>query len=68
MKWYDYEQDMKALSKQYPEFYFWLRGDGEERDDLWVACFHNGKSRTICINIDKLFIDLESKVVEGDWE
>ena len=68
MKWYDYEQDMKELSKQYPEFYFWLRGDGEESDDLWVACFHNGKSRTICINIDKLFIDLESKVVEGDWE
>ena len=68
MKWYDYEQDMKELSKQYPEFYFWLRGDGEESDDLWVACFHNGKSRTLHINIDKLFIDLESKVVEDDWE
>ena len=68
MKWYDYKQDMKELSKQYPEFYFWLRGDGEESDDYWVACFHNGKSRTLCINIDKLFIDLESKVVEGDWE
>ena len=68
MKWYDYKQDMKELSKQYPELYFWLRGDGEESDDLWVACFHNGKCRTLCINIDKLFIDLESKVGEDDWE
>lgn len=68
MKWYDCEQDMKELSKQYPDFYFWLRGDGEESDDYWVACFHDGKSRTLNINIDKLVIDLESKVVEGDWE
>ena len=68
MKWYDCEQDMKELSKQYPEFYFWLRGDGEESDDYWVACFHNGKSHALHIDIDKLFIDLESKVVEGDWE
>ena len=68
MKWYDCKQDMKELSKQYPEFYFWLSGDGEESDDYWVACFHNGKSRTLYVNIDKLFIDLESKVVEDDWE
>ena len=68
MKWYDYKQDMKELSEQYPEFYFWLSGDGEESDDYWVACFHNGKSSTFCINIDQLFIDLESKVVEDDWE
>ena len=67
-KYLDYKQDMKELSEQYPEFYFWLSGDGEESDDYWVACFHNGKSRTLCINIDKLFIDLESKVGEDDWE
>lgn len=43
MKWYEYDEDMRELSKQFPDFLFTLEGDGEDPDDLWRAYYHNGK-------------------------
>lgn len=43
IKWYDYENDMKRISKKYPEVIFCLRGYGEEPGDLWMRYFKNGK-------------------------
>lgn len=41
-KWYDWEEDMTALSKKFPNFLFLLEGDGEHRDDVWGAYFLDG--------------------------
>lgn len=42
-KWYEYEEDMKAVSKQFPEMIFELDGEGEENSDMWKAYFQNGE-------------------------
>ena len=43
MKWYDHDEDMKELSKQYPDYVFELYGDGEETDDEWYTYYCNGE-------------------------
>ena len=45
VKWYDYRDHMKIISKKYPETLFKLYGNGEESEDIWVEYFKNGKSR-----------------------
>ena len=42
-KWYSWDNDMKALSKAYPDVIFELFGDGEETDDVWKAVIYRGK-------------------------
>lgn len=42
-KWYNYEEDMRRISKKYPNTVFKLRGDGEESGDIWVEYYKNGK-------------------------
>jgi GH35 family endo-1,4-beta-xylanase len=42
--WYDYMDDMKYLSEQFPDVTFILDGDGEDKDDLWRAYFKNGRA------------------------
>lgn len=42
-KWYNWEDDMITLSKKFPKMLFILNGDGEERLNMWVAHFCNGK-------------------------
>lgn len=54
MKWYDYEQDMLALSTQFPDMLFCLYGNGEDSDDIWREFFRNGKS---CYQRIKMFYD-----------
>lgn len=41
-KWYEWEEDMQRISKNYPNYIFHLSGEGEENDDLWKADFWNG--------------------------
>ena len=42
MKWYNYKQDMLALSWEYPDALFVLKGEGERNGDQWVEYFQNG--------------------------
>ena len=41
--WYDHEEDMKELSKKFPDVVFDLFGDGEESEDRWHKYFKNGR-------------------------
>ncbi len=43
--WYDHEEDMLALSKQFPQILFELECQGELPDDLWRQFFQNGKTQ-----------------------
>jgi hypothetical protein len=42
MKWYDHEEDMTTLSKEFPNILFVLDGVGEEFPDAWRKWFYNG--------------------------
>lgn len=45
IKWYDHSDDMRYISKKFPNIKFVLYGQGEEYDDIWVEYFVNGKSQ-----------------------
>jgi len=61
-KWYTHEQDMKELSKSYPETTFLLEGEGEESGDIWQKYFKNGKMQVCKAEIVFPVFD-ESKLV-----
>ena len=44
--WYDAEDDIKKLSKEFPNVIFCLSGTGEEGGDEWESYFKNGKCHT----------------------
>lgn len=46
-KWYDYDKNMKTLSKACPHHVFMVAGDGEGDDDNWMEVFYNGKSTSV---------------------
>jgi hypothetical protein len=41
-KWYEHEEDMKKLSKLFPNAVFKLSGNGEDYTDNWDKYFYNG--------------------------
>lgn len=43
VKWYDHDKDMVEISRQFPDYTFQLRGDGEETDDFWLSYYKNGE-------------------------
>lgn len=43
VKWYDYEEDMVALSAAFPEYVFYLEGVGEDYGDWWKQVFYAGR-------------------------
>lgn len=42
-KWYEHEEEMKELSKLFPDTLFKLHGEGEENVDIWDKYFLDGK-------------------------
>lgn len=42
-KWYNHEEEIQRLSKEFPETLFYLHGEGEETGDIWDKYFLNGK-------------------------
>lgn len=43
MKWYACHDDMKRISKEYPNTLIIMRGNGEETEDVWQAYYRNGQ-------------------------
>ena len=43
VKWYEHEEDMKEISRLFPDMVFQLTGDGEDTGDIWEKYFKNGE-------------------------
>ena len=54
-KWYEHEEDMKRVSKAFPETLFILEGNGEEKGDIWRKYFKNGK-----VQVSKIVISFDA--------
>lgn len=46
-KWYSWEEDMRKVSKKFPDVIIHLEGNGEEQGDQWKAYFKNGKAQVV---------------------
>lgn len=42
-KWYEYDEDMRELSLEFPELTFQLTGQGEQKEDRWRRYYRNGQ-------------------------
>lgn len=42
--WENYEEDMKKISLKFPGAIIVIQGEGEERDDVWITYFKDGKA------------------------
>lgn len=51
IKWYNYNEDMLALSRKYPDVTFRVDGEGESSADIWVRWYRNGETRAWGLDI-----------------
>lgn len=68
VRWYDWEKDMKEISKTFPNYRFTLDGNGEDNDDIWRAYFINGKSQVCKAKITFAPCTLEEPESKNDLE
>lgn len=50
-KWYDFEEELKEVSKKLPDITIQVHGNGEESGDIWWKYFKNGKVASKFIEI-----------------
>lgn len=50
-KWYSFDKDMIAVSKEFPDVLFTLYGEGEESGDVWKAQYKNGLTASVKANL-----------------
>lgn len=43
LKWYEVDADMEKFAKEFPDVYFILWGEGEDRGDDWIIETYNGE-------------------------
>ena len=48
VKWYEADEDMKELSKAFPDVTFRLHGEGEDHGDVWDYYWLNGHGEICC--------------------
>lgn len=65
--WYNHEKDMRLLSSKFPDFVFWLSGNGEINEDIWQKFFVAGKMQLCHAQI--VYDDFDvSKLDKGDTQ
>lgn len=65
--WYNHEEDMRLLSSKFPDFVFWLSGNGEINEDIWQKFFVAGKMQSCYAQI--VYDDFDvSKLDNGDTQ
>jgi hypothetical protein len=47
IKWYSWEDNIKAVSLQFPDKIIMISGEGEEQGDVWEAYARNGKLKIL---------------------
>lgn len=65
-KWYDWEDDMRKISLEYPDYIFTMYGEGEDRDDNWKACIYQGKIEIVKAEIVYPEIDISALIEKAD--
>jgi hypothetical protein len=58
VKWYDFDSDMRKISKIFPDVVFQLTGYGEEAGDVWRCYYKNGKSHDSVLSFSDFNEDL----------
>lgn len=46
-KWYNWEKESVALTRNYPRILIEIHGEGEENDDIWKARVRNGECERV---------------------
>ncbi|MGQ5176965.1 hypothetical protein ACSQ7W_11750 [Bacillus halotolerans] len=59
LKWYGHEEDMREISRLFPDVLITLKGEGEESGDVWRKYFKNGKMQSCYAKIT--FDDYDEK-------
>lgn len=57
LKWYDWREDVAAVSAKFPDITIWVEGHGEDNEDVWKAYFKDGKG-----------MFAKAELVFGDYE
>ena len=65
LKWYDHDDDMIEVSKQFPDITFILYGEGEDNDDIWKAYYRNGEMEVVTARI---IFDEPKNPIFLDWK
>jgi non-canonical (house-cleaning) NTP pyrophosphatase len=47
IKWYSWEEHIKAVSFEFPDRIIMISGEGEEQGDVWEAYARNGKLKIL---------------------
>lgn len=63
-KWYNYDKDMLAVSKRFPELLFVVEANGESSGDIWRAYFRNGKQKRIEPEMNWPEVDFDKELPE----
>ena len=56
-KWYNFEDDMREYSKQYPEIIFQVLCEGEDFGDYRTCYFQNGKMQEVRVTIEPFDVE-----------
>ena len=49
--WYEHHEDMIELSMVFPNLYFVLHGEGDDREDVWDSHYKNGMFQELHVSL-----------------